>query len=291
MSFICPICNQQCKSNQKSIQCTSCLGWVHHNNRNNCSGITNTEFHDHCNNIGKYFECDKCCSKSICFLPFSKLDDNDWLTFNEIKTNYVSDDVNMINTAEDINFISQCGSIQNSFNFANDNDNDTLFSSRVNSNYYDIKEFNSKLKIDLPSSFGLFHVNIASLNKHIGDLKLILSLLNYKFDIIGISEHNIFKDTLPSNNIKIPGYNEFIFVPTETSHGGTGFFIKDNIDFISRKDLQINCPSNFETIFIEVQFPKRKNLIVGCVYRHPQSNISIHDFTNLYFDPILQKIV
>ena len=142
----------------------------------------------------------------------------------------------------------------------------------------------------MPSSFGLFHVNIASLNKHIDDLKLILSLLNYKFDIIGISEHKIFKDTLPSNNIKIPGYNEFIFVPTETSHGGTGFFIKIiYIDFISRKDLQINCPSNLETIFIEVQFPKRKNIIVGCVYRHPQSNISIHDFTNLYFDPILQK--
>ena len=104
MSFVCPICNHQCKSNQKSIQCTSCLGWVHHNNRNNCSGITNTEFHDHCNNIGKYFECDKCCSKSICFLPFSNLDDNDWLNFNEIKSNYVSDDVNMITSAEDIKF-------------------------------------------------------------------------------------------------------------------------------------------------------------------------------------------
>ena len=78
----------------------------------------------------------------------------------------------------------------------------------------------------MPSSFGLFHVNIASLDKHIDDLKLILSLLNYNFDIIGISEHKILKDTLPSNNIKIPGYEEFIFEPTETTHGGTGFYIK-----------------------------------------------------------------
>ena len=146
------------------------------------------------------------------------------------------------------------------------------------------------MKIDLPSSFGLFHANIASLNLHIDDLKLILSRLNFKFDIIGISEHKIRKDTLPSNNISIPGYEEFIFEPTETTHGGTGFYIKDNIDYKTRKDLQINSPGDFESIFIEIQFPKKRNLIVGCVYRHPGSDISIQDFSNFHLSPILQKI-
>ena len=55
-------------------------------------------------------------------------------------------------------------------------------------------------------------------------------MLNFKFDIIGISEHKIRKCTLPSNNISIPVYDEFIFEPTETTHGGTGFYIKNNID-------------------------------------------------------------
>ena len=159
----------------------------------------------------------------------------------------------------------------------------------MNSKYYDIKQLNS-LKIDLPSSFGLFHVNIASLDKHIGDLNLILSKLKYNFDVIGISEHKIFKDTSPSNNINIPGYHEFIFEPTETTHGGTGFYMKDNIDYVIREDLQINSPSDFESMFIEIQFPKKKNLIIGCVYRHPTSNISVQDFTNLHLDTILQKI-
>ena len=54
---------------------------------------------------------------------------------------------------------------------------------RVNSKYYEVNQFN-----DIPSSFGLFHVN-SSLNKHIEDLTTILSLLNFNFDIIGISEH------------------------------------------------------------------------------------------------------
>ena len=88
----------------------------------------------------------------------------------------------------------------------------------------------NSLKLDLPSSFGLFHVNIASLNKYIDDLKFILTQLNFNFDIIGISEHKILKDTVPSKNIKIPGYEEFKFEPTESTHGGTGFYIKDNLD-------------------------------------------------------------
>ena len=125
---------------------------------------------------------------------------------------------------------------------------------------------------------------------HIDDLKLILSWLSFKFNIIGISEHKIRKDTLPSSNILIPGYEEFIFEPTETTHGGTGFYIKDNIDYITRKNLQINSPGDFESIFIEIQFPKKRNLIVGCVYRHPGSDISIQDFTNLHLSHILQKI-
>ena len=124
---------------------------------------------------------------------------------------------------------------------------------------------------------------------HIDDLKLILSLLNYKFDIIGISEHKILKEKSPSNDISIPGY-EFIFEPTETSFGGTGFYLKDNLDYILRKDLQFNSPGNFESMFIEIQFPQKKNLIVGCIYRHPSSSISISNFSNIYLEPILQKI-
>ena len=86
----------------------------------------------------------------------------------------------------------------------------------VNSKYYDVNQLSST-KIDVPSSFGPFHVNIASLNSHSDDLRHILSLLNYRFDVIGISEHNIRKDIAPSNNIFLPGYNEFFFELTETT--------------------------------------------------------------------------
>ena len=100
-------------------------------------------------------------------------------------------------------FVRQCESIQNLINSNMDDDSDELFSTQVNSKYYDIKQLNS-LKVDVPSSFGLLHVNIASLNAHIDDLKTVLARMKFNFDVIGISEHKI-----PSNNIDIAGYNEF----------------------------------------------------------------------------------
>ena len=290
MSYICPICTDKWKTNQKSIQCSSCLGWVHHNNKKNCSGLTNMEFELHLIDVNKQWECDRCISSALNILPFANLDEKNWLNFNNIKSNdNISEDVNIFNSVNIKEFISQCDSIKNVISLDNNDDEDDLLSTSVNYKYYDIDEMKSS-KFDLPSSFGLFHVNIASLNKHIGDLRFILSRLKFKFDIIGISEHKILKDTHPSNNIKIPGYEEFKFEPTETNFGGTGFFIKENLDYIIRPDLQINSPTDYESMFIEIIFPNKKNLIIGCIYRHPTSKLSIQEFTNTCLEPILQKI-
>ena len=159
----------------------------------------------------------------------------------------------------------------------------------VNSKYYDIKKFN-KIRFDKKSKFGLFHVNIASLNAHVDDLRTVLSRLNFDFDVIGISEHKIRKNTTPSNNIDIPGYDEFKFEPTETTHGGAGFYMKNGLNYNIRYDLNLNSPSQHEAMFVELILPDRKNLVVGCIYRHPSSNISVTDFTEKHLEPILYKV-
>ena len=93
---------------------------------------------------------------------------------------------------------------------------------------------------------------------------MILSLLEYKFDAIGISEHKV-KTSLA--NTELTGCHEFIFQPTEISNDGTGY-LKDNIDYIERNDFAVNSPTNFESCFVKILFQKKKNLIVGCIYRH-----------------------
>lgn len=144
-------------------------------------------------------------------------------------------DVSSISPEQLKKFVKQCDAIREHLDEANDN-NEELISTSVNSNYYDIKKFN-KLRHDKESSFGLLHVNIASLNLHIDDLRTVLSRLKPNIDIIGITEHKIKKDKddkviPPSNNIDIGGYEEFKFEPTGTTHGGAGFYIKNGIELV-----------------------------------------------------------
>ena len=136
-----------------------------------------------------------------------------------------------------------------------DDDNGELFSTSINSKYYSIDDINT-IKADPTSSFNIIHTNIASIDKHFDELSLTLSLLDVKFDLIGITEHKIMKDIEPLKNIDLHGYSPFLYQPTATTHGGAGFYINNNLDFKERKDLNLNFTGNFETIFIELIIPK-----------------------------------
>ena len=132
---------------------------------------------------------------------------------------------------------------------------------------------------------------MASLYKYHDDLELVLSLIKTKFQVIGITEHKI-TDTNSTANINLEGYHDFIYTPTQTSHGGTGFYIKDSLAFKMRNDLLLNPPNpgDFESTFIEIIIPEKKNLILGCIYRHPSSTIRIKEFSEIYIDPLLNTI-
>ena len=43
-------------------------------------------------------------------------------------------------------------------------------------------------------------------------------------------------------------------------------------------------------MFVELVLPDRKNLIIGCIYRHPSSTVSLKDFNEQYIQPIIHKI-
>ena len=112
-----------------------------------------------------------------------------------------------------------------------DFNNENLFNA-INLKYYDLHQFNN-LRIK-PSALGICHTNIALLNAYHEDLKLALSLLKFKFQIIGITEHKL-NELLPLEDIEIPDYHKFIYNLTKSTHGGTGFYISDLLpDYSSR---------------------------------------------------------
>ena len=85
----------------------------------------------------------------------------------------------------------------------NDEQTDEGRYNNINSKYYSNQDFN-KINKNISSSIGICHTNIASLSKHIDELKLALSLLRNEFHIIAITEHKIRKGVDTLVNIDIP---------------------------------------------------------------------------------------
>ena len=87
-----------------------------------------------------------------------------------------------------------------------------------------------------------------------------MSLIEFKFQIIGITEHKI-KDCTPLTNIETtPGVHEFIYTPTQTNSGRTGFYIYDKLVYKMRDELSLKPPgpNDFEPTFVEIIVPNRK---------------------------------
>ena len=106
-------------------------------------------------------------------------------------------------------------------------DTDQFMSNTILSKYYTASDFLSAKFSN--SNFAIFHLNISSLQKHIDDLRTLLMCTNSNFDVICISETRLHNE-VPLSNIQIDGYN-FIHTPTLTQCGGSGMYIKNDIEF------------------------------------------------------------
>ena len=103
----------------------------------------------------------------------------------------------------------------------------------LNCNYVDIASFNY---IKKRKDFSIFHLNIASLSKHKEELETLLTILDYKFDVIGLTEIKIIKNITPTYDINLKGYKHY-YTPTESVKGGALIYINEQYNSKPRKDL------------------------------------------------------
>ena len=253
IKYPCGICNKNVKKN--AIECAVCKQQIH----NKCNKLSKME-HEFYKDNPKNFYCIKCVAKNI---PFSDLTDNElFASLKGINTSLNSpfspsqqklfDKLN--------NFINQ-----NSINSASNNNDEEA---SIDCKYYSIDEF-SRSRFNAPKSFSILHLNIHSIQLHIEDLRIILQLLEFKFDVITISESKLQKGLDPKVDISLTDYQNPISAPTEASKGGVLIYVKSNINFKIRNDLNIYKPKELESAFIEIITPKETNSIVGVIYRPP----------------------
>ena len=130
--------------------------------------------------------------------------------------------------------------------------------------YYDVNDI-SKLRIN-ENDLSVIHLNISSLPPHINKLKLFLSFFKVKFDIISISESRITKSNTLTTNIDMPGYN-IEHTPTESKAGGCLLYISNKIPYKLQNDLNVYCPKQLESVFIEVLLSNKPSQITDTIYK------------------------
>ena len=139
--------------------------------------------------------------------------------------------------------------------------------------------------------FSLLHTNISSLTGIGEKLEYTLKNLNLQFDIVAVTETwECISNNHMFTPIKLENYKPYEGQAGSTRNGGYGLYIKDNLDYIPRTDLDIrtkNGNSEFEMKWVEIIEGKSRNKIIGIIYRHPNNkDIDI----NVALSKILQSI-
>ena len=123
---------------------------------------------------------------------------------------------------------------------------------------------------------------------HKDEFEDMLSILDLDFDILGLTGTRIIKEQDTTYDASITGYKEY-FTPTESTKGGTSLYINKNIKSKERTDLEKNLyiPKKLESTFVELIIKGTKNIIIGCIYKHPK--LDINEFNTL-FENTMEKL-
>ena len=277
--FPCKRCLKSVNNNHNAILCDICESWVHIK----CNKYDRKDYNDYKNDPSKTFHCLNCIEDII---PFSKLNDNEFdisvkkginLLLNPNTNFKYSPSPTQQAMYDKLNILIN----QSTSNDSEENSNDYL-----NCNYYNIDEFN-KEKFKSSKSFSILHLNIHSLQLHIDELRMLLEMLNFKFDIIALSESKL--QGTPIVDININGYHVPLSTPTNANKGGVIIYVANHINYKPRKDLHIYDDKKLESVFIEIINDKKSNEIIGVIYRHPL--MDMNEFNDEKLDWLLKKLI
>jgi len=138
------------------------------------------------------------------------------------------------------------------------------------SNYFTDDIFNEMVSTNqLQSKIKILHLNVRSYSKNQSDLWTFLKGIEHKFHIIALTE----TWTNPDNEDQLahPGYNAFIRSRTTGRGGGVALLVDDSFQ---AKIIDINTSTNssFESIFVQVSTTQDHSLLIGSIYRPPNTD-------------------
>ena len=141
---------------------------------------------------------------------------------------------------------------------------DDFVSDSVGSKYYTPAEFLTQKFTK--KSFTMIHLNIASLSRHIDELRSLLTLLGHPFNIIAITETRLH-DSTPLVDVNIDGY-DFHHKETPTQCGGAAIYIRSDHEYEILKQLTAAHNNISESVFLEIKNKNKNNLLLRNFAQH-----------------------
>ena len=272
LKFPCSICNKSVQKNQNAIQCDKCDKWVHRK----CEGMSIDTYNFHSNNETEFY-CLYCTMKeNYVNIPFT------------ISDNFELDSVNK---SDNMKFCENLPSLEEIYETTKWSEyprpmEEASLPSNLKSKYHTVYDF-QKLKIE--KNFNIFHANVNGLESKFENLHTFLNGAKSAMDVIAITETSENKDHSFIKNVDIEGYKLFS-TSTGSAKGGTALYVKENIDAFERIELKTQN-SFLKSTWVEIKNKNSKNIVCGCIYRHPKKLKSDLNEFNKYIDSTLRKLV
>ena len=260
------------------LSCNLCKNTYH----TQCTNVSKNNFRTMTDSIKTLWICHHC----VAVFPFNHIVDDEKILKSCCNDNGVTKRLChelLFNPFEKNNDIND--NIPNSEYDPDANFYDTQIpSSLTDSKYFSSSEFNMEIsKSSNINQLSMLHCNIRSSNKNANDLSIELGKLNHDFNIIALSETWLNATNTEINGF--PDYNHVFNFRKSKRGGGVSLLLQNHLKYHEIEELFISSEV-LECLFVEIEM-SHKNIIIGCVYRPPNSNIT--DFNEKILD-ILQKI-
>ena len=269
----CIICNRPVQTNQKAIECDTCQKWCHLN----CDGRHTTQdyeyFMNNQDNPDLEWHCLYCSLKEKHgIIPFTLSDTSELIKINN------SDTMEFCKTIPSLEIIQETASYEK-YSLP---DIDSTFPNLLTSKYHSVNEVQN-LKIE--EDFNIFHSNVNGLESKFENLHTFLNGSKSAMDVVAISETSEHDVNSFLQNVEIEGY-DLHSTPTLSSKGGVAIYVKSEYKSHERTDLKVKT-KDYESVWVEIKNDKSKNIICGCIYRHPRY---LQENFLEYMDSTLHKI-
>ena len=130
------------------------------------------------------------------------------------------------------------------------------------------------------------HINCRSLNKNFKSLCNLLARCSGTLTAVGVTETWLSPNF--EDNFCIDRYKFVSKSRTNKLGGGVGLFIDNQFDFHVRNDLTF-MKDFLECIFVEISQQNTSDVIIGCIYRPPNTDVSLFNSDLLVILNILNK--